>query len=123
MVEVRCEADRVIFEVLGFHKVWALRSRLVIPAAHILGARRAGDAVRGWKGWRLPGTWIPGIITAGTFYRHGRSTFWDVSRGENAVVVDLENEKYHRLVIEVEDPDAVVSRLAGVGRSRGAAAV
>ncbi len=113
MIAVRRENDRFVFEVLGLHKVWALRSRLVIPAENIRGARRDPDALRGWKGWRLPGTYIPGVLIAGTFLRAGRRTFWDVRRRrrENAIVVDLEGERYDRLVIEVEDPDAALSLL------------
>jgi hypothetical protein len=111
MIEVKAEGDRVVFEVMGLHKLWALTSRLEIPRANIRGARRDPDAVRGWKGWRAPGTYVPGLITAGTFYLDGKRIFWDVCRPDNTVVVDLDDEVYHQLIIEVPDADAVVSLL------------
>lgn len=114
MVKVEREGDKVVFQVVGLHRMWALKSRLEIPAANIRGARRDPKAVHGWKGWKAPGTYLPGLITAGTFYHEGRRIFWDVCDAERAVVVDLEDDKYQQLVIEVEDPDAVVDLLTAV---------
>lgn len=108
MVEVALNGDKLVFNVNGSHKLWALKSRLEIPRANIRGARRDPTVVRGWKGWRLPGTHVPGLITAGTFYLDGKRIFWDVSNPENAVVIDLSDDDYNELVVEVADPDAVV---------------
>jgi hypothetical protein len=111
MIQVTRDGDTILFDVKGLHKLWALKSRLEIPRLNIRGAHRDAAAVRGWKGWRVPGTYVPGLITAGTFYLEGKRIFWDVSDPDKAVVVDLEDERYDRLVIEVEDPDAVINLL------------
>jgi len=111
MVEVTRDGPTIVFNVQGMHKVWALKSRLEIPAAHIRGARCDPAVVQGWKGWRAPGTSIPGILTAGTFYLEGRRIFWDVANPANAVVVDLDDETFNQLVIEVQDPDQAVALL------------
>lgn len=113
MVAVTQESNRVIFEVMGLHKLWALKKRLDIPRAHILGARVDDQVVRRWwKGIRFPGTWLPGVITAGTFYRDGKWRFWDVSDPNKAVVIDLEHEKYAQLIVEVADREAVIALLS-----------
>jgi len=39
MIDVTIEGDRAVFNVEGLDKLWALRSRLEIPLAHILGAQ------------------------------------------------------------------------------------
>ncbi len=111
MVAVRTEANTVVFDVQGLHQLWAFKGRLDIPRDHVRSARRDPNVVKGWKGWRAPGTSVPGLITAGTFHLDGDRIFWDVSNPENAVVVDLVDHDYRQLVIEVEDPDAVVSML------------
>ena len=59
----------------------------------------------------MPGTHVPGLIIAGTYYRHGERVFWDVRDASKAVVVELDGHDYDRLVIEVEDPAAVVALL------------
>ncbi|MGH8145825.1 MAG: hypothetical protein ACREPY_05785 [Rhodanobacteraceae bacterium] len=111
MVKVTREGDSFILEVEGADKFWALKSRLVIPTSDIRAARRDPTVMEGWKGWRLPGTEIPGLLTAGTFHHDGRRVFWDVHHPGRSVVVELQHEHYDELVIEVENPDAVIALL------------
>jgi hypothetical protein len=113
MVEVSVHGDRVRFEVEGWDKLWALRSQLEIPLAHIREVRIDPDAARGWwHGLRVGGTNMPGLLTAGTFYQAGDGwVFFDVHDPERSVVIELEHEHYRRLVIEVADPPAVVEQL------------
>ena len=112
MVRVTIEGDRVRFEVEGWDKLWAMRSQLEIPIEHVLAVRADPEPARGWwHGLRLPGTNIPGIITAGSFYQSEGFVFFDVHDPENTIVIDLEHEHYKRLVIEVEDPQATVALL------------
>ena len=56
----------------------------------------------------MPGTNIPGVLTAGTFYQDGKRVFWDVHNPENTVVVLLKGEQYNELIVEVADPQAAV---------------
>ena len=112
MVNVVVQGDRVRFEVEGWDKLWAFKSHLEIPLAHILSVRADPEPARGWwHGLRLPGTQIPGILTAGSFYQSGGFVFYDVHDPEQTVVIELDHEHYQRLVIEVEYPDDVVSML------------
>lgn len=103
-----------MFDVKGLHQLWAFKGRLEVPRGHVRGARRDPDVVRGWKGWRAPGTHVPGLITAGTFHLDGDRIFWDVRDPGNAVVVELADHDYRQLVVEVEDPDGVVAMLQGL---------
>jgi hypothetical protein len=56
----------------------------------------------------MPGTSIPGVIRAGTFYEDGKRVFWDVHKAENTVVIELHDERYNELVVEVAEPKAAV---------------
>ena len=57
---------------------------------------------------------MPGVITAGTFYQEGERVFWDVHDPESTVVIQLKDERYVRLVIEVDDPPATAAAIRGV---------
>ena len=48
---------------------------------------------------------------SGTFYQEGERVFWDVHDPEKTVVIRLKDERYARLVIEVEDPPATVAAI------------
>jgi len=110
VVDVSIESDKVVFEVIGWDKLWSLRSRLEIPLAHIKGAAADPRPALGWfQGLGLLGTNVPNIFRAGTFYQEGRLIFWDVRNPQNTIAVDLEHEHYDRLIVEVADPAAAVA--------------
>ena len=105
MVDIRIDGDRAVFEVEGWDKMWALKSRLEIPLSHIKGAKSDNDAAKGWwHGVKVGGSDLPGVITAGTFYKAGRLVFFDVHKPENTIVVDLDHENYDQLILQVRDP-------------------
>lgn len=104
MAIVSIEGDHLVVEIEGLDKLWALKSRLVIPLANVRGATPDPGAAHEPKGIRAPGAHIPNVITAGTFHLDGEKVFWDVHDGRKAIVIELADERYARLVIEVDDP-------------------
>ncbi|MDK0517546.1 hypothetical protein [Streptomyces sp. ML-6] len=100
-------------EIEGLDKLWALKSRLTIPLAHVRGATADPGIVKEPKGLRSPGAHVPGVVTAGTFHIDGERVFWDVRNPAKAVVIQLADERYARLVIQVPDPRATVSLVEG----------
>jgi PH (Pleckstrin Homology) domain-containing protein len=115
MVTISIENGFVNFDVEGLDKLWSFRSRLTIPIEHIRSARVDTEAARGWwHGLRLMGTSVPGILTAGSFYEHGGMVFYDVHDPDNTIVIEVDHERYQRLIVEVEDPLAVVKELERV---------
>ena len=114
MTTVNLDHDTLSIEMDGTDKLWSLRSRLSIPAEHVVGAERADTEAREWlHGLRLGGTHLPGVISAGTFRSHGRWVFWNVHDPDKAIGIDLRDERYDRLVLEVADPVQTVERLRG----------
>ena len=79
------------------------------PAIFAVAKKADPEIARGWyHGLKMPGTNIPGVLTAGTFYHHGQRVFWDVHHPENTVVIELRDERYNELIVEVADPNAAV---------------
>jgi len=122
MVELSIEGHELAVEVRGWSRLWALKSHLRLPLAHVRAVRWDPSVARGWwKGWRLPGTQIPGVIVAGTYCRNGAWEFWDVRGGSKALVIELERDPYARIVVEVADPPAALARIErALGRADGA---
>lgn len=114
MVELSVGDGKLTMEVEGADKLFALKSTLTIPLEHVAGIRADPEVARGWfHGFKMPGTNIPGVITAGTFYLHEQRVFWDVHRPENTVVIELHDERYNELIVEVADPQAAVEMVRG----------
>jgi hypothetical protein len=112
MVNIRIGADKATFEVQAWDKLWSLRSQLEIPPSHIRGAYDDQEPAMGWfQGLKLAGTGLPNIFRAGTFYQQGELVFWDVHDPEKTLVIELEHERYRKLIIEVENPEQEVKTI------------
>ncbi|MFI7597296.1 hypothetical protein [Actinoplanes sp. NPDC049681] len=111
MADVRISDGTLIVEIEGLDKLWALKSRLEIPLGNVRGATVDPGIVKEPKGLRAPGAHIPGVITAGTFHIDGERVFWDVRDPARAVVIELADERYARLVVQVDDPRDTVTRI------------
>jgi len=111
MVEITQVEKYIKIEVKGLHKLWAFKNELKIPKDHIKDAYQDMEKLSGWKGWRMPGTEVPFLITAGTFYKSGDAIFWDVINLDKAIIIELEHEQFKRLIVEVENPQESIALL------------
>lgn len=114
MVEISIAGDQLHVEVCGMDKLWSFRGKLDIPLRHIRSVRHDPNSARGWwHGIKLVGTNLPGVITAGTFIQHGSRVFWDVHDPEKTIIIELHDERYSELIIEVENPQFTVEQIRG----------
>lgn len=105
MVDVQIRDSQLEVEPKGIHKLLAFKRRITVPLSSVRAVRPDPFAASGfWKGIRVPGTHIPGLIIAGTYYWRGQKTFFDVVRPERAIVIELSGASYDRIVVEVDDP-------------------
>jgi hypothetical protein len=112
MVDVTIDGDRVLFHVEGLHQLWAFRSRLEVPLAHVISVEINHEQVGNWwHGFKLLGTEMPGMLGAGTFVYHGQMVFWDVRDPSRTIIISLEHEFYKKLIVEVADPPATTAML------------
>ena len=109
MVDLSIADGNLTLHVRGADKLWAFKGSLEVPLAHVAGVRADPDIAHGWwHGIRLLGTNLPGVITAGTFHQDGKRVFWDVHNPANTIVIELRDERYDELIVEVADPQAAV---------------
>jgi hypothetical protein len=109
LVDLSIAGGKLTLHVRGADKLWAFKSSLEIPLIHIAAVRADPEAARGWyHGVRLPGTNVPGVITAGTFCQDGKRVFWDVHDPDKTIAIDLHDERYNQLIVEVDDPEDAV---------------
>jgi hypothetical protein len=117
MVDMSVADGKLLLHVRGADKLWAFKRSLEIPLEHVAGIRADPAIARGWwHGLKTPGTSIPGVLTAGTFYQDGKRDFWDVHDPDNTVDIDLRDERYNQLVVEVANPDAAVEQVSAAFR-------
>ena len=108
MVQVTKQNGLFTFHIQGWHKLWALKSEITIPEGNISRAYRGSNFNMSIWSLRLPGTHLPGLVTAGTFINKQGITFCDYSNKNNLLIVELNNEHYNTLAVEVEDVEAAL---------------
>jgi hypothetical protein len=107
MTEVSVSENKLIIEIKGWHKLWAFKGRLEVPLQNIMDSRRAtSERVRGF---RFPGTCIPSVITAGSYYGKEGWVFWDVCNLKQAIALNLRANRYSKLVVEVRNPQETLA--------------
>lgn len=86
------------------------RKNLEIPLAHIKQLTTAKPR-SSWKDLRSPGTFLPGVIRAGTFYTERGKEFWYVTKDRNYLVIELKDESYQGIILNVDNNEFWRQRL------------
>ncbi len=113
MVSITKDQEFTSFEIKGFHKVLAFKSQITVPNSHIIKAYQDELQLTSWKRMRALGTSIPYLIKAGTFYdwEDGSTIFMDIVNYDNAIIIELIDEKYKKLIVEVQNPEEAIQLL------------
>ncbi len=53
--------------------------------------------------FRCPGTFLPRFFCAGTYYRKKGKEFWYYRKGKQYITLKLQNDKYKRVVLGVNN--------------------
>jgi hypothetical protein len=104
--------SNLCIDIKGIHKILSFKSQLKIPLDQVESVERNSEAVDTWyKGIRATGINIPNVITAGTFYQHGEKIFWDVKNSDKSIIINLKDNSFSKVIVEVDDPDAVTNKI------------
>ena len=108
MPAIELTENEIIVSLKPWEVMLSFQKSFRIPLSHVTGAKD-DETCRGWNlGMRSPGTGIPGIISAGTYLKAGDIQFVFITRGTHPIVLELQHEKWQRLIIGVNYPRRLV---------------
>ena len=110
MVTVIKNGIETIIEIKGLHKLWSFKSEIRIANEHIIRVYQNLNEIKDFSGLRALGTYVPNLIKAGTFYQYPDSSaiFLDIVNENNAIIIELKDEEYKKIIVEVEDPNETI---------------
>lgn len=118
MAQIRIEGGELIVVLDGLARVVAVRHELRVPLAHVTDAYPAPEQSRGWlhqlRQMHNAGTYIPGLVKAGTFMTVDGPVYYAAHDLRRAVAIELEGERFRRLMVEPapdEAPAACADRI------------
>jgi hypothetical protein len=117
MPRLELTGRELIVHLRWWESLLALRGSVRVPLEHVRGATE-DNGFRGLAlGLRIPGTHIPGVLTAGTFRRGGDRQFVYIRPPLQTVVIEMANDAWTRLIIGVRDARGEAARInAAVAR-------
>lgn len=115
MNKIYLDNEQVTISICGCDRFFAFKSEVLFPRSSILAVYSYNRNLS--PPWlRNPGTAIPGLIVAGTYQNlNDRKEFWCTHFNGNTIVIDLNEEKYTRIVCDLpknEPVDEWIARLA-----------
>lgn len=111
--KVHIEGEQLTLSVHGIDKLLTFTGSISVPLEHISSVCKAPETSRKDIGIKLAGAGIPGLIRAGKYSGKDGLAFWDVRDYDKALMFELHDERYSRLFVQVEDPEATLARING----------
>ncbi|MEY4532861.1 MAG: hypothetical protein RI926_630 [Actinomycetota bacterium] len=101
-------SDGKLKVLLSFwEKIGGLSGDISIPLGDVRGATADPTFIKNDLGIRAGGTGFPGLIAEGHFRKNGDRLFAMWRKGEQVVVIELQGQKWDRLVLGCEDAQAL----------------
>lgn len=112
MANLYVHSDRLEIRLTTAEKTLALRKEdLSIPRTSIRSATVTDDAWVWIRGIRAPGAVVPLVLAVGTWKFHGGKDFLVIKRKRQAVVLDIVDEEYSRVIVSTSHAADLINSL------------
>jgi hypothetical protein len=113
-MQLALDADQLRIELTRMERFWAvhLSKTIIVPLTQI--RQVTTDAPQpNWQEIRSPGTEVPGVIKAGTYYHDRLRAFWYTQPKKPVLTLELAPDAYYRkVVLAIDDNSGWRDRIA-----------
>lgn len=123
MASLRVHPDRLEIQLTAAEKALALRREgISVPRAAIRSVTITDDPWIWIRGIRAPGSLVPLVLAIGTWKFHGGKDFLIIKNKRQAVIIDIADEEYARIIVSTNHAVDLVDTLNVGGAAADAAA-
>lgn len=108
---VRIEGNNLVFELDRKDSIIALKKKLTVPLNHVSSVSSDTAPWVNYKEVRIGGAGIPGTVKVGRYTSKEGKILYDMHDPDKCITVMLKDEKYVKVVFEVENKDEICSRI------------
>ena len=112
--------DHVDITFSGIDKVVTLANQAILDAGEIVEASvQPVSQPRSQLGWRLAGTYVPGVLAAGWYTVNGQRAkrqLWSVYRDSDVLVIETTRSSPSRIVLQHPDRAMLADRINAIRR-------
>ena len=112
MASLRVHSDRLEIHLTPAERTLALRrSDIVVQRENIRSVAITDDPWIWIRGIRAPGNGLPLVMAIGTWKFHGGKDFLAIKRKRQAVVIDLVDEEFVRVILSTKHAADLIASL------------
>ena len=104
-LRLKIEADKLKIEFGGLERILGFKRLFEVPLEDVSRVT-VEKPPRSWRDIRSPGTYIPGLIRAGTYYTPRGKEFWYLSAGKTPLIIELKSGEYKRIILGLDKREA-----------------
>jgi hypothetical protein len=107
------EGNQLKIELSRAERFWAchVSKTIMVPLDQIQGVSTDTPETN-WQELRSPGTYLPGVIKAGTYYQNRVRSFWYTQPKKPVLTLALSPQHYYRqIVLALDNANTWVNRL------------
>jgi len=108
---VKIEGKNIIFEIHGVDVILALKRTITIPLEHIVSVSTDKVPWEPFQQLKVAGTSFPGVIKDGLYLSNDGLLFFEMHHPDKCITVSLNNEKYKKIIFEVQDKESVAKTI------------
>jgi hypothetical protein len=108
---VTIEDGNLVFELHGVDEFLSIKRSISVPLQHVVSVSTERVPWQPFKQMRVAGTSLPGVIKDGRFLSSNGMMFFEMHDPDKCVTVNLDHERYKKIVFEVEDKEATANQI------------
>ncbi|MDE1769454.1 MAG: hypothetical protein KGI28_02730 [Thaumarchaeota archaeon] len=108
---IKIEGKNLIFEIHGIDVILAIRKSITIPLEHVVSVSTDKVSWEPFQQLKVAGTSLPGVIKDGMFLSTDGLLFFEMHNTDKCITLSLNNEKYKKIIFEVEDKEFVAKTI------------
>jgi hypothetical protein len=108
---IRIENKNLVFEMHGIDIILAIRKSITIPLEHVLSVSTDRIPWKPFEQIKVTGTSLPGVIKDGMFLSSDGLLFFEMHNPDKCITVSLKNEKYKKIIFEVDDKESIAKTI------------
>jgi hypothetical protein len=104
-MQLAIDADQLRIELTRMERFWSVHvgKTITVPLAQIRDVTMDAPQTN-WQEIRSPGTEVPGVIKAGTYYHDRIRSFWYTQPKKPVLALELAPDAYYRkIVLAIDD--------------------
>lgn len=103
---IKIEDKNLVFEIHGIDIILAIRKSITIPLDHVLSVSTDDVSWEPFQQLKIAGASLPGVIKDGIFLSKDGLLFFEMHDPKKCITVSLNNEKYKKIIFEVQDKES-----------------